>query len=42
MVFLGGFCLLQNFYKKNFDTDEDRVNKLFQNAVSEGVVVNRW
>ncbi|XP_003974771.1 protein GUCD1 isoform X1 [Takifugu rubripes] len=31
----------QSFYKKHFDTEEDRVNKLFQNAESKGVVVKK-
>lgn len=34
--------LLQSFYKKHFDTEEDRVNKLFQNAESKGVIVRKW
>ena len=32
----------QSFYKKHFDTEEDRVNELFLKAESKGVVVNKW
>ncbi|KAM9546498.1 protein GUCD1-like isoform 2-T2 [Salvelinus alpinus] len=31
----------QSFYKKHFDTEEDRVNELFLKAESKGVVVNK-
>lgn len=32
----------QSFYKKHFDTEEDRVNRLFLKAESKGVVVKKW
>ncbi|XP_026176812.1 protein GUCD1 isoform X1 [Mastacembelus armatus] len=32
---------LQSFYKKHFDTEEDRVNQLFLKAESKGVVVSK-
>ncbi|XP_055742524.1 protein GUCD1-like isoform X3 [Salvelinus fontinalis] len=32
----------QSFYKKHFDTEEDRVNKLFLKAESKSVVVKQW
>ncbi|XP_064882634.1 protein GUCD1-like isoform X2 [Oncorhynchus nerka] len=32
----------QSFYKKHFDTEEDRVNKLFLKAESKNVVVKQW
>ena len=35
-------CGLQSFYKKHFDTEEDRVNELFLKAESKGVVVRKW
>lgn len=36
------FICFQSFYKKHFDTEEDRVNELFLKAESKGVVVNKW
>lgn len=39
VVFWFGF---QSFYKKHFDTEEDRVNELFQKADNKGVVVKKW
>ncbi|XP_061622644.1 protein GUCD1 isoform X1 [Phyllopteryx taeniolatus] len=32
----------QSFYKKHFDTEEDRVNELFLKAENKGVVVKKW
>jgi len=34
--------LLQSFYKKHFETEEDRVNELFMKAESKGVLVKKW
>lgn len=33
---------LQSFYKKHFETEEDRVNELFLKADSKGVVMKKW
>lgn len=35
------FFLLQSFYRKRFDTEEDRVNELFLKADSKGVSVKK-
>lgn len=34
--------LLQSFYKKHFEKEEDRVNELFMKAESKGVLVKKW
>ena len=36
------FICFQSFYKKHFDTEEDRGNKLFLKAESKNVVVKQW
>lgn len=39
--FLTASCLVQSFYRKRFDTEEDRVNELFLKADSKGVTVKK-
>lgn len=41
-VHLCAWCVLQSFYRKHFDTEEDRVNELFLKAESKGVLVKKW